>query len=90
MGLHHLRDNAVPPELVLDPQAQGVRRMGLTVHDERLLRRPAEARQPAQDFVGVGVGRQHLQVLDLGMDRDPRVPAAWKPENRMVLRRSGP
>ena len=93
------------PELLLDAPAQRVGRGRLAVGDERHPWRRLEAFQPAQDFVGVGVGGQHVEILHLGAHRHvgavnldavgaadhgaPRVPPAWKPANRIVLRGSG-
>lgn len=43
----------------------------LAADDKGALRRLLKAAQPAQDFVGVGVRRQHRQVGDFGADRNP-------------------
>ena len=99
------RDGAVPAQLTLDPVAQGARGVGFAVNQEGAPGRAFEMAQPGDDPVGIRMGGQHGQVghfrfdtdsaamdahlVGAGHDGAPGVPGAWKPLNRIVLRRSG-
>jgi hypothetical protein len=64
-------NGCLPTELTAQPAAQGVGRLRLAVDDEHLPRCRREPGGPADEFVGVGVRGEHLQVGHLRVDRDP-------------------
>src|SRR5689334_8313187 len=66
--LLQLGDLGGPAELALDAPAERVGGRRLAMDDEDHPRRVLEAAEPAQDLPGVGMGREHGEIADLGPD----------------------
>src|SRR3954447_13001941 len=63
-----LRYDALPAYVVLNPLPHGIGGGRLSVRDEDGPRFLLEPGKPAQEFVLVGVGRQHAEVVDVSLD----------------------
>jgi hypothetical protein len=57
-----LRHRAGPAELILYADTQRIGGGRLAVRNECHVRRALEAAQPGEDFVGVGMCREHFKV----------------------------
>lgn len=63
------RNFNIPSKMLFDFEFERCGGFGFAVREKYLARAVGKAAQPAEDLAVIGVGREHVEIIDFGTDR---------------------